>query len=218
MTNMKGYEEEEESYMAFERGNDEEGQSENDIVVFGNNDETESKNTSEQRYRKFIEIYELFSHSFEDYNSPKKTKKKKDNYLLIQMEYCEGQSLRTIIDNEKLDPEKRIKLIKQILEALKYLHDNGIIHRDLKPANIFLTKKMEIKLGDFGLATVVNKKKDDGLKDLERISRASSVLKTVASNISTHEESLSKTIGIGTGHYRSPELKVSGKYDEKVEK
>jgi polo-like kinase 1 len=40
----------------------------------------------------------------------------------------------------------------QAVNALKYLHLNKIIHRDLKLSNLFLNEKMELKLGDFGLA------------------------------------------------------------------
>ena len=41
----------------------------------------------------------------------------------------------------------------QIINALKYLHAHRIIHRDLKLGNLFLNDKMEVKLGDFGLAS-----------------------------------------------------------------
>jgi len=43
--------------------------------------------------------------------------------------------------------------IAQIVNALKYLHQHKVIHRDLKLGNLFLNENMEIKLGDFGLAT-----------------------------------------------------------------
>ena len=42
---------------------------------------------------------------------------------------------------------------KQISNALEYLHKTRVIHRDLKLGNLFLNDQMEIKLGDFGLAT-----------------------------------------------------------------
>lgn len=41
----------------------------------------------------------------------------------------------------------------QICAAVKYLHTHRVIHRDLKLGNLFLNDKMEVKIGDFGLAT-----------------------------------------------------------------
>ena len=40
-----------------------------------------------------------------------------------------------------------------MIQALKYLHNFRVIHRDMKLGNLFMSDKMEIKIGDFGLAT-----------------------------------------------------------------
>jgi polo-like kinase 1 len=53
------------------------------------------------------------------------------------------------------EPEVRY-LVKQLIKGCQYLHKNKIIHRDLKLGNLFLNNDMEIKIGDFGLATTVN--------------------------------------------------------------
>lgn len=45
--------------------------------------------------------------------------------------------------------------IYQIVQGVKYLHDNRIIHRDLKLGNLFLNDDLHVKIGDFGLATRV---------------------------------------------------------------
>ena len=50
------------------------------------------------------------------------------------------------------EPETRY-FVKQIVDACIYLHEKRIIHRDLKLGNLFLNDEMEIKIGDFGLAT-----------------------------------------------------------------
>lgn len=46
--------------------------------------------------------------------------------------------------------------LKQLLLGVKHLHDNKVIHRDLKLGNLFLNDEMELKIGDFGLATRVD--------------------------------------------------------------
>ena len=50
-------------------------------------------------------------------------------------------------------------IIQEIINALKYCHENGIIHRDIKPSNIFVNSKTknDVLVGDFGIASLVDK-------------------------------------------------------------
>uniref|UniRef100_A0AAY4DKN3 Serine/threonine-protein kinase PLK n=1 Tax=Denticeps clupeoides TaxID=299321 RepID=A0AAY4DKN3_9TELE len=83
-----------------------------------------------------------FFHHFED----------KDN-IYILLEYCSRRSLAHILKARKVltEPEVRYYL-RQIISALKYLHEQEILHRDLKLGNLFMNDSMEVKVGDFGLA------------------------------------------------------------------
>ncbi len=40
--------------------------------------------------------------------------------------------------------------------AIEHMHNNNTLHRDIKPGNLFLNKWNDIKLGDFGLSTVID--------------------------------------------------------------
>lgn len=74
----------------------------------------------------------------------------KDQVLFIQMEYCSGNTLRSLIDNREVG-QLYWNYFTQIVEGVKYIHVQGLIHRDLKPANIFISREGQVKLGDFGL-------------------------------------------------------------------
>lgn len=83
--------------------------------------------------------------------------KKTPSYLNIYLEYCLGNSLRTVYKNSPLTEEKIIYYTKSILNGLNYLHSQGVVHRDVKAANVLINHNFEIKLADFGVATKISK-------------------------------------------------------------
>lgn len=100
-----------------------------------------------------IKIHKLLKHSnivnfidcFED-----------DVNVYILLEICPNQSLMELLKTRKriLEPEARLFMV-QIVGAIKYLHSRRVIHRDLKLGNIFFDPDMNLKIGDFGLASVL---------------------------------------------------------------
>ena len=81
-----------------------------------------------------------------------------DNHNLnILMEYCDGGDLYQYLEKNK---KKKIKLKEktiwqifiQMLIGLNSIHKKKILHRDIKSQNIFLTKNLDIKIGDLGVS------------------------------------------------------------------
>ena len=71
----------------------------------------------------------------------------------ILMEYVDGVTLKSFMEEGKLTTELAYKLIRQLCEALSYMHNKQIVHRDLKPSNILITYNgNNVKLIDFGLS------------------------------------------------------------------
>lgn len=72
--------------------------------------------------------------------------------IYIAMEYLEGQPLHKILKSNRLDTTSVVKIGRQVATALDYAHKKGIVHRDIKPSNLMITKDLEVKLTDFGIA------------------------------------------------------------------
>ena len=84
-----------------------------------------------------------FEHNFQD----------SDNVYIL-LELCQNQTMNELHVRRKVLTELEVQCyMVQLVKALQYLHSHRIIHRDLKLGNLFLNDKMELKVGDFGLAT-----------------------------------------------------------------
>lgn len=80
--------------------------------------------------------------------------------LYIIMEYADGGDLagriRACREDEERFRESGVMLIfTQVMLAVQYVHGRKVLHRDIKPLNIFCTKQGAVKLGDFGIARVL---------------------------------------------------------------
>ena len=101
-------------------------------------------------------------------------------YHFYAMEYCQGESLDTVLKRElHLGFEYAVKIIIAAARGLAHAHEVGIVHRDIKPANILIQTDGTVKILDLGLSK----------------------------NISDAEQSFNTQTGVilGTPHYISPE-------------
>jgi eukaryotic-like serine/threonine-protein kinase len=75
-----------------------------------------------------------------------------NNQLVMVMEYVEGTTLATRLEQGPIHAADAVNYVDQVLGALSYAHSQKVIHRDIKPANMMLTPEGVVKLMDFGIA------------------------------------------------------------------
>eukprot|EP00775_Hariotina_reticulata_P008920 gene8920-9097_t len=104
-----------------------------------------------------------------------------DHTVNMIYSFCEKGDLATYLQKRcQVEESLMLKWLCQLLLALDYLQCKGVLHRDIKTSNLMLTASLDVQLGDFGLATV--------MQDAGQGSRPKD------SNL------------VGTPHYMSPEL------------
>src|SRR5262249_1841079 len=121
------------------------------------------------------------------------------------MELLEGRTLKHLIEIGALEIDRVIELGIQIADALDAAHSQGIIHRDIKPANIFITKRGQAKILDFGLAKLTGDRRFPEMGGLSGVETAGRDVLT------------SPGLAIGTVAYMSPEQARAQELDARTD-
>src|SRR5438045_2014645 len=107
-----------------------------------------------------------------------------------RMEFCEKRTLRDLIKRGLYKDHDEIwRILRQTLDGLAHIHGLNVVHRDLKPENIFIDGTLNVRIGDFGLATAGQHSSPD------------------KTNISHGPHNM--TTSIGTPYYAAPEVRSS---------
>lgn len=91
-----------------------------------------------------------------------------DGLPYLVMEFIDGIPITECCNKNKLNVEEKLKLFRDVCNAVQYAHQNLIIHRDLKPGNILVTNDGIPKLLDFGIAKLIDEELAESNEGLTR--------------------------------------------------
>ncbi len=107
----------------------------------------EGRKTASFKHPNIVTIFELGDHN---------------GVPFIVMELVDGSPLDKLIGSgEQLPIVDRLRIVEELCSALAYAHRSNVIHRDVKPANIYVQPDGRVKLLDFGIARLEDKKNQD---------------------------------------------------------
>eukprot|EP01083_Nonionella_stella_P287496 978643_1 len=129
--------------------------------------------------------------------------------VTIILELCDGKDLFDEIacaHKTRFTEQKAAKITYDLSKVLNHLHSNGIIHRDLKPENILFGMDGNLKISDFGLASICNKLTDENSTEN-------------SDDQSSNESNESRILytACGTPHYVAPEIVKRQYYNHKCD-
>ena len=78
-----------------------------------------------------------------------------DGRRFLTMEYVDGRiCLRRCGDSGGYRQDKAVQIARQLCAGIAAAHEKGVLHRDLKPANVMLDGNGDVRIADFGIATL----------------------------------------------------------------